>query len=48
MTGREPDTTRLAAAAPAVGEPTGWFERLYAEAGETLIRRWRTEFSARG
>ena len=28
-----PDTTRLAAAALAAGDPTGWFEQLYAEAG---------------
>lgn len=34
MSGRgEPDTTRLAAAALAAGDPTGWFEQLYAEAG---------------
>ena len=36
MTGprpRVPDTTRLAAAALAAGDPTGWFEQLYAEAG---------------
>ncbi|MEV4640178.1 class I SAM-dependent methyltransferase [Actinoplanes sp. NPDC049548] len=31
--GRVPDTTRLAAASLAAGDPTGWFERLYAEAG---------------
>ncbi|GAA3352031.1 methyltransferase domain-containing protein [Amorphoplanes nipponensis] len=31
--GREPDTTRLAAASLAAGDPTGWFEQLYAEAG---------------
>ncbi|MEV8503793.1 class I SAM-dependent methyltransferase [Actinoplanes sp. NPDC051475] len=30
---RVPDTTRLAAASLAAGDPTGWFERLYAEAG---------------
>jgi SAM-dependent methyltransferase len=28
-----PDTTRLAAASLAAGDPTGWFEQLYAEAG---------------
>jgi SAM-dependent methyltransferase len=27
-----PDTTRLAAASLAAGDPTGWFEQLYAEA----------------
>jgi SAM-dependent methyltransferase len=30
---KEPDTTRLAAASLAAGDPTGWFEQLYAEAG---------------
>jgi SAM-dependent methyltransferase len=29
----EPDTTRLATASLAAGDPTGWFEQLYAEAG---------------
>jgi SAM-dependent methyltransferase len=29
----EPDTRRLAAASLAAGDPTGWFEQLYAEAG---------------
>jgi len=29
----ESDTTRLAAASLAAGDPTGWFEQLYAEAG---------------
>ncbi|MFI7545411.1 class I SAM-dependent methyltransferase [Actinoplanes sp. NPDC049599] len=33
MTGPVPDTTRLAAASLAAGDPTGWFEQLYAEAG---------------
>jgi len=36
MTGpdhRGSDTTRLAAASLAAGDPTGWFEQLYAEAG---------------
>lgn len=33
MSEREPDTTRLAAASLAAGDPTGWFEQLYAEAG---------------
>jgi SAM-dependent methyltransferase len=28
-----PDTTRLSAASLAAGDPTGWFEQLYAEAG---------------
>ena len=28
-----PDTTRLATASLAAGDPTGWFEQLYAEAG---------------
>jgi SAM-dependent methyltransferase len=28
-----PDTTRLAAASLAAGDPTGWFEQLYVEAG---------------
>ena len=30
---REPDTRRLAAESLAAGDPTGWFEKLYAEAG---------------
>jgi SAM-dependent methyltransferase len=33
MSEPEPDTRRLAAASLAAGDPTGWFEQLYAEAG---------------